>query len=383
MVSLFLESMAKYYLPELHLPGATLYARAVFWLMMVAFIFIGILNGQYVPKLAFFTGIVFLSYSMFGTLVGVAKGAAMIGVISHLGHNLGSMVIICSTSMITFPESVKSRRMLEIFAILILAVSAIIVFGTLLQISSVSHLSLTLSALALPFVVALSNKSPLMFLLSVLLIVLTIKRGLWVAAFALLALVSPKKAILTILALAVIFATFLLFFSEDNAIYQILILKLSGDEISSIDALTSGRLGIFSSLHFALTESNSFLTGLGFGSTFDANINSSTSDMAWVTNGVDVSFGHFWFLYGYFWGSLFFLFYSFIALVPLLWARFSGDYLLIILSRISLFIYISSLSSFIAWDPLQWAVIGLTFARKTQLLKTSNGAVNLWLKGKG
>lgn len=370
VVSFFLESLAGYYFPVLQRPNATLYTRAVFWMLMLAFILVGTLTSKRVPKIAYFTCLVIFLYSVFGALVGVFRGAAIAGLLSHLSHNIGAMLIILSTSMVSFPDLRKTQRFLELFSILTLVVSGIVIVGVLAQISSAIHVSLTINALAVPFVAALTNRRPIMFGASALLIVLTIKRGLWLAAlatFAAVTIANPRRAAIVFLGLGVLsFAVFILL-PDDSIISQLITVKFSESESASLDALSSGRLRILSSLHFALLSRDALLSGLGFGAFFDANSNLPGASMAWITNGLDVSFAHFWFLYGYVFGSLFFLFYSYIALISLLWARRSGDYILIFLSRTSLFLFFASLSTFIAWDPLHWVIIGLAFARRNQL----------------
>lgn len=365
-IAFFMSSVAKYYLPYLYYPGAVSLMKFVFWSVMTVFVLISTYQGIRVPKTALYTVSIFAFLSIFGSTVGMIRAAGFLDMASHLSHNLGAMMTILATSTINIRNDDIDGWLSKLCAT-ILIISGCLVFFSLAQTKSSSHVSLTLMSLSVPFVLSIVKKRPLTLILSIALLVLTIKRGLWLAAIATLALHRPKNSIWILCGVALISIVSLVTLPQASLIYDLLIYKFVGNESASLDALTSGRIGIFVSLHAALESSDAFYTGLGFGSEFDAYYSIEGKTTAWITNGVDVSLGHFWFLYGYILGSVCFLLYSLISLVPILWALRSSDDILVILSSISFFLYVASLSTFVAWDPLQWVVIGLVISRRNQL----------------
>jgi len=367
--SFFSESIATNYIPSLYITNATLYGRALFWLVMLVFFMARLISRQRIPKISAFFFFVVVTYSLLGLIASLAHQNTSAGILSHLSHYFGALICILSASMIKFSNVGRFWGSARVFSYAIIFISLAIYILIYSSLTTAIHISLTISALSWPFIYGLQKRKKLIFWGSTFMIFASLKRGLWLAALAMILFASSKRQILLSVAITAFVALFLINNFSDTTLGIIVLNKFNFGAGVGFDEISSGRVSVLLSVNSALAENDAILTGLGFGATFIANSQLPSATNDWVTNGVDVVFGHFWLLHGYVAGTVLFLLYSAAFLAPAIWNRTYKDSVLGFFSAMSIFSYIMSLSTFIFWDPFPWVVIGLAIARRQHLLR--------------
>jgi len=351
LVSFFQESIAPHYMPSFHVTGASLYGRIIFVVMMAFFLAMNLIRGRHVPGLASHVLVIITGLSILGLVTGVAFGNSTRMIAAHLFHNIIAFTCIASASTIALDSHGFST------------------------VSGAIHLSVSLQALAWPLCFGLAYRGPKVVhaVFAALLLFLTLKRGLWVAAILVILLGNGLILSAGLAVISIILAPVLIASDIGAGIAEMINLRLLRD-FGGLDEFTSGRWSVISSVFLELQEGVRLLFGTGFGSQFNARAAMEFSTTDWITNGVDVIFAHFWLLYGIVPGTLVFLGLSTLVGHLLIRSRQYRDSHLTFFVLLVIFTYFASFSTFIAWDPFMWTIIGLSIGRLRSLERHEAGA---------
>lgn len=375
LVSFFQESIAPHYMPSFHVTGASLYGRIIFVVMMAFFLAMNLIRGRHVPGLASHVLVIITGLSILGLVTGVAVGNSTRMIAAHLFHNVIAFTCIASASTIALDSHGFLFRWARVTSLLILSFSSFVIVGIFSTVSGAIHLSVSLQALAWPLCFGLAYRGPKVVhaVFAALLLFLTLKRGLWVAAIMVILLGNGLILSAGLAVISIILAPVLIASDIGTGISEMIDLRLLRD-FGGLDDFTSGRWSVISSVFLELQEGVRLLFGTGFGSQFNAKAAMEFSTTDWITNGVDVIFAHFWLLYGIVPGTVVFLGLSALVGHLLLKSRQYGDSHLTFFVLLVIFTYFASFSTFIAWDPFMWTIIGLSIGRLRSLERHEAGA---------
>lgn len=366
----FLETGARHFAPVFFVPGASLAARFSFIAICLLFIFLHLFRNFKIPRIVLNSSLVVILFSIFGVIVGFYNGHEVISILSHLSGSLGVIVCMVSGSLINTQNLEKSGFLFSAISLLILFAAISIVAIVFLNSSTVIRISLTINALAFPFVYGLiAHRKGAIFFLSVGIILLTGKRGIWLAALVTWLLYGSVKKMLSSLLLAILAFILASPYLVELDIWKSVLGRMEVEGLG-LDEISSGRGTVIRSLAVQLLVGNNAIFGLGYGANFNATLLFESVVEDWFTNGVDVIFGHYWFLFGFFFGTLLFLGHCFLVFL-IYRAAICEDLMMRLFGAIVFFSFVASFSTFVVWDPFQWFMMGLALSRRSFLKKRS------------
>lgn len=243
--------------------------------------------------------------------------------------------------------------------------------------------SITFPFLCMAFSFFLWRRNWFFLLLCLLAVMLTLKRGMWVAFFFLFLMVALREILWLLrrgcfkLNSGVIFlaASFsgllavLVAYSQGGIVLDNLFLRISmsipsGFSYADIDAASSGRAGDLVAVFSKVFDDCYVFLGCGFGveyNYFDYN-EAWKLTSSWVKNGSDVMFLHFYLLFGFL-GILVYFLFSMVFLLSLRDLFFSRwGSLLFFASSCYFLAFVICLFSFSFFDPLFPVLLGFYLA---------------------
>ena len=410
-ITYILEVIAGHFFPPLYMGGVLVLGRTLPVVIAIVYL-IKLVKAQLYTTYIFRITLLFLSLLvLISSVNGLYRDNNIHAFLSHLVSYLSFLILLFCCSQMYMLKADKILDFIGKVSPYILLVVLMLTYFIFTMEEQSPRLSLSFTLLCIPVSYYLSSRIiQIWFILSVVLILMTLKRSIWLAflvqcviawrsgllkgwgaslIFYLKSLVisKNKKSMMHIIIINILILLFLVFSftgtDSINKLWGYFWVKLDFENIRAvnlIDAITSGRVLDYYAVLHALGEGNAFLFGLGFGVVYDGMATGEALhgySGEWLKSGSDVIFLNMWLLHGVILGSILFI----VLLVFLIRSYFfmleTDDRWFRFLFLIFIFYFIESLFSFVPWDPLWAIILGLLIARKKWISDCANSVMKL------